>query len=57
MGALMFLLILGGGIWLAIAISKSANKRQQARRQLALPRWQHAVQTCETPYGLRRLMT
>jgi hypothetical protein len=27
MGDLMFLLILGGGIWLAIAIGKSANRR------------------------------
>jgi hypothetical protein len=48
MGDSMFLLILGGGIWLAIAIAKSANNRQQARRQLALARWQHAVQTCAT---------
>jgi hypothetical protein len=48
MGNSMFLLILGGGIWLAIAIAKSANDRQQARRQLALARWQHAVQTCAT---------
>jgi hypothetical protein len=45
MGDLMLLLILGSGIWLAIALGKSANKRQQARRQLALARWQHAVQT------------
>jgi hypothetical protein len=48
MGDLMFLLILGGGIWLAISLSKAANKRQEARRQLALARWQHAVQTCAT---------
>jgi hypothetical protein len=48
MGDLMFLLVLGGGTWLAIAISKSADKRQHRLRQLALFRWQHAVQTCAT---------
>ena len=48
MSDLMLLLILGGGFWLAIAISKSADQRRQAVRQLAVVRWQHAVQTCTT---------
>jgi hypothetical protein len=48
MSNLMFLLILCGGIWLAIAISKPANKRHKAQRRLVLPRWHHAVQTCAT---------
>ena len=48
MGDLMVLVILGSGIWLAIALGKSANNRAQARRQQALARWQHAVQTCAT---------
>jgi hypothetical protein len=48
MGELVLFLIVGGGIWLAIAVGQSAGKRQQARRQVALARWQHAVNTCST---------
>lgn len=48
MGDLMLLMILGGGIWLAIALGRSANKRHEARRQLALARWHHAEQACAT---------
>jgi hypothetical protein len=48
MGNTIFILILGGGMWLAIALVRSASKRQEARRQVALASWQHAVQTCAT---------